>query len=205
MNIIRHYLKKLRYIEDSAFTLIELLVVIAIIGTLSTIAFVSLQSAQDNADDSKDIAQLRSLELALIQHKSTAGGFPAAGGADNCVTLSAGAAGNPKLGSIEEALDSALPTFNWSDQNYFYCSDKAQGATPVSNVNTGTKYVLGVKNISTANKVLGTDKDGAIPITGITMDGHATAYDVTTKTGGCGDVATTGSIDNVYCLVGGVS
>ena len=193
MNIIRHYLKKLRYIEDSAFTLIELLVVIAIIGTLSTIAFVSLQSAQDNADDTKDISQLRSIELALIQHNSTSGGYPDVADATatiDCVALNTGAAGTPAAGSIEAILKTSLPTLDFSDANYFYCSDTNQ-STLGTNTNSGTKYVLGVQGINENNEVLDNDGLDAVKVRDLDIP-------TTLSADGCG-----GTTDTVYCLQGG--
>ncbi len=51
---------------NKGFTLIELLVVIAIIGLLSSIVLASLQGARSKARDTQRIAQLKSVEKALV-------------------------------------------------------------------------------------------------------------------------------------------
>ena len=84
-----------------------------------------------------------------------------------------------------------MPTFDWNNDNYFYCSDVKQTILGTNN-SRATKYVLGVKNIDKANRVLGIDKDGRAPVAGITLDGHAGVE-------GCGNSTN----DTVYCLTGG--
>ena len=65
-----------------------------------------LDSAKNNADDSKDIAQLRSLELDLLQYNSAQGGYPEAGSTLNkCVILSESETGSLVLIVEKSPLD----------------------------------------------------------------------------------------------------
>ena len=159
MNKFRFKIKKLsgfiRFSEDKAFTLIELLVVIAIIGTLSTIAFISLSGANDSAEDSKKIANIRSIQNALLQYKLEKGGYPevksaTAGDANKCY------AGDDAKNGLGDVLGDYLPGFKWSDAEYFYGSDVAKATL----AGTATEYVIGVK-LSGENDVLNSDVDEA--------------------------------------------
>ena len=61
---------------NKGFTLIELLVVIAIIGILSSVVLASLNSARVKARDARRMADLHSLELAIMLYYDATGGFP---------------------------------------------------------------------------------------------------------------------------------
>lgn len=63
------------------FTLIELLVVIAIIGLLGTVVMGPLNTARNKAKDAKKIADLKSIQTALIVYGESIGQFPATLGA----------------------------------------------------------------------------------------------------------------------------
>ena len=155
MNKFRFKIKKLsgfiRFSEDKAFTLIELLVVIAIIGTLSTIAFISLSGANDSANDAKKIANLRSLQTALLQYQAEEGGYPEVATAEEC-----GAAGV----GLKTELGKFLPNFDFSDEDYFYGSDTAFTGTGSTQASTADEYVIGV-TLSNDNEVLNNDVDEA--------------------------------------------
>lgn len=58
------------------FTLIELLIVISIIGVLSSIVLASLDSARTRARDARRMADLHSLETAIVLYLVTNGSFP---------------------------------------------------------------------------------------------------------------------------------
>jgi len=62
------------------FTLIELLVVIAIIGILSAVTVPNIVDATARARNAGRMANLASLETALMQYKEDNGGFPSTGG-----------------------------------------------------------------------------------------------------------------------------
>ncbi len=114
------------------------------------------------------------MQLALIQHKSTNGFFPSVPGVANgeCSSLS----------TLQSSLSQALPTWDFTHPDYFYCV----------NIDIDpTAYVLGVRGIQSDNRVLINDVDGnagdPFLITGVNSREQ------------CGIT----SDDTVYCLAGG--
>src|SRR5882757_7676611 len=69
-----------------AFTLVELLVVIAIIGTLVALLLPAVQMARESTRRSNCTQNLHQVALAMAQHESAFGCYPA--GLPNCVAPS---------------------------------------------------------------------------------------------------------------------
>jgi len=62
--------------RSRGFTLIELLVVVAIIGLLSSVVLTSLNTARVKARDARRVADLHSLELAVLLYYDATGAYP---------------------------------------------------------------------------------------------------------------------------------
>ncbi len=95
------------------FTIIELLVVVAIIGLLSSVVLSSLAEARAKARDTERLQELRQVQTALEQYRTTYGQFPATGTSGNPV-LRAQCAGLPETGTLTGAsgwVPNVAPTF----------------------------------------------------------------------------------------------
>ena len=141
------------------------------------------------------IAELRELELALLQYSATTGGFPnvaSTSTTEYCAYLNENTSGFG-YNSLMDTLRVSLPSFNWGNRDYFYCSD-AQGSTgDVTTRSEATMFVIGVIDMSSDNPALADDVDNEA----INPLGLAIPPSISPE--GCGEP----SNDTVYCLRGG--
>ncbi len=112
------------------FTLVELVVVIAIIGILAGIAIPRFMEATASARGAKIVADMRTIESAVIIYYAKEGKYPASEAKDTASATSAGFLG-------ENALLTAWPVPPVGTANIKYANDPGSN---VVNVQNGAVY-----------------------------------------------------------------
>ncbi len=108
--------------KNTGFTLLEVLLVIAVMGVLAAMIFPSLGKVKIRARTAKAVSELKTIQLALMEHYSEHGGLPTNDEAPSPIK-----SGLYKL-SEEDLLETALADAFLSTQQYtYYASDNYNG------------------------------------------------------------------------------